>query len=233
MLSPAVTSPLVPSSKNAALGAPPMVVRSPVTASPVLGGSEPGVTLTVSSVSPAATLDGFALPTAVGPVETTEPCGVSEKSSMARPSSAPLASKSIQRIQNVAPGGMLSPVIVALKTVRFAAALPSFAPICTGCCGSDEVERGNTRVHAGVDGCRRRAVLEIEFVGPAGCAEPPFLTRVGDVQARDGRAGVVGERGADDGRQRAASQCPERPVGAAGRAEGVDVARIVDPTPAV
>ena len=83
-----------------------MVVRSPVTASPVLDGSEPGRHIDGEQRHPpAATLDGFALPTAVGPVETTEPCGVSEKSSMARPSSAPLASKSIQRIQNVASGG--------------------------------------------------------------------------------------------------------------------------------
>jgi hypothetical protein len=55
-------------------------------------------------------------------------CGVSEKSSTASPSSADEASESTQRIQNVAPFGTESPLRVVLSTVRFAAALPSFAP---------------------------------------------------------------------------------------------------------
>src|SRR4051794_34436390 len=57
--------------------------------------------------------------------------GVSEKSSMARPSSAPVASSSAQRIQNSAPAGIDSDEIVALSTVLSAAALPFFAPAVT------------------------------------------------------------------------------------------------------
>ena len=58
-------------------------------------------------------------------------CGVSEKSSTARPSSAPVASVSVQRIQNVAPFAMLKPVTVDESAVRSAAALPFFAPVVT------------------------------------------------------------------------------------------------------
>src|ERR1044072_7169359 len=57
------------------------------------------------------------------------PSGVREKSSTARPSSAPVASTSDQRIQKVAPLGMLRPVMVELMTLRLAAALPSDAPV--------------------------------------------------------------------------------------------------------
>src|SRR6476619_7470517 len=58
------------------------------------------------------------------------PCGVIEKSSMARPSSAPDAARSDQRIQNVLPGAIESPVIViGPMTVRSAAALPFLAPV--------------------------------------------------------------------------------------------------------
>src|SRR3954468_474057 len=57
--------------------------------------------------------------------------GVSEKSSTARPSSAPVASVSFQRIQNVAPLAMLSDVIVEESAVRSAAALPFLAPAVT------------------------------------------------------------------------------------------------------
>src|SRR5689334_17040446 len=59
---------------------------------------------------------------------TTAPLGVSEKSSTARPSSAPVASVSFQRIQNVEPLAMLSEEIVLDSAVRSAAALPFFAP---------------------------------------------------------------------------------------------------------
>jgi len=44
--------------------------------------------------------------------------GVSEKSSTARPSSAPVALKSFQRIQKEAPGRIARPVIVWLIAVR-------------------------------------------------------------------------------------------------------------------
>src|SRR5689334_17912490 len=58
---------------------------------------------------------------------TTE-AGVSEKSSTARPSSAPLASVSFQRIQKVAPLAMLKDETVDESAVRSAAALPFLAP---------------------------------------------------------------------------------------------------------
>ena len=63
-----------------------------------------------------------------------ESCGsgapptVSEKSSMAKPSSAPVASKSTQRRQNVLPTGIETLLIVAAKSWRLPAALPSLAP---------------------------------------------------------------------------------------------------------
>src|SRR5262249_35842948 len=66
-------------------------------------------------------------------VDTVAPgvSGVSEKSSTPRPSSAvpgPPRSKSGQRIRNVAPGAMLTGVIVKLRAVRFAARFPFSAP---------------------------------------------------------------------------------------------------------
>ncbi len=51
-----------------------------------------------------------------------------EKSSTARPSSAPEALKSFQRMQNTPPLAMLRLPMVALTAVRFAAPLPSSAP---------------------------------------------------------------------------------------------------------
>src|SRR6478735_8071894 len=58
----------------------------------------------------------------------TEPAGVRLKSSMARPSSAPVALESFQRIQNVAPAGMDRLPTEPDTAVRLAAALPSSAP---------------------------------------------------------------------------------------------------------
>src|SRR3978361_1530593 len=55
--------------------------------------------------------------------------GVREKSSTARPSSAPVASTSVQRIQKVAPLGVLKLEIVDERAVRSAAALPFLAPV--------------------------------------------------------------------------------------------------------
>src|SRR5262245_250162 len=51
MLSPAATSPFVPSSYIACVAEPPRPLRSIATARPVLGGLLPGVTVTVRSVS--------------------------------------------------------------------------------------------------------------------------------------------------------------------------------------
>jgi len=55
--------------------------------------------------------------------------GVRLKLSTARPSSAPDASMSFQRIQNVAPSAMARPVIGDVSETRLAAALPSLAPV--------------------------------------------------------------------------------------------------------
>src|SRR3954465_5768460 len=60
---------------------------------------------------------------------TTTPLGVSERSSTARPSSAPVASVSFQRIQKVAPLGIDRAEIVDESAVRSAAALPFLAPV--------------------------------------------------------------------------------------------------------
>ena len=92
---------------------------------PVEAGLTPGVMLAVRVVGlPAATGLGLADPVPKGaPVSS----GVREKSSTARPSSAPLASVSVQRIQMVAPGGMLT-VMEAPRAVLSAAALPFLAP---------------------------------------------------------------------------------------------------------
>ena len=126
-LSPGVTSPLVPSSANDCDGAPPIAVRSPVTVSPVLVGLAPGVTVTVSSVdSPSPTRLGDAAPVPVGFVVVGTPLALKKKLSTARPSSAPVALKSVHRMKNIAPGGMLNPVMSAERITRFT--LPSSAP---------------------------------------------------------------------------------------------------------
>src|SRR5881394_1876619 len=63
MLSPPVSSPFVPSSKNGCVEEPPIEVRSPVTAKPVLVGFVPGVTVTVRRLDPPGTTTfGFAAP---------------------------------------------------------------------------------------------------------------------------------------------------------------------------
>lgn len=59
---------------------------------------------------------------------TTAPRAASEKSSMASPSSAPLASMSDQRIQKLERAAMSKPAMVALMAMAFAASLPFFAP---------------------------------------------------------------------------------------------------------
>ena len=63
-------------------------------------------------------------------------CGVADaaaavmvKLSTARPSSAPLALKSVQRIQNVAPLASDRPVRLLLSVWKLPAALPSLAPV--------------------------------------------------------------------------------------------------------
>ena len=66
-LLPATASPLVPSSKNCCVAEPPIIDRSPVTASPVLFGTRPGLTVPVRTTeAPCATAEGFAAPVTVG-----------------------------------------------------------------------------------------------------------------------------------------------------------------------
>jgi hypothetical protein len=63
-LSPAVTSPFVPSSRSKIDGRPPIELALAVTMMFVLGGPSAGVTVTVNSVEvPAGTVDGDAPPT--------------------------------------------------------------------------------------------------------------------------------------------------------------------------
>ena len=150
--------------------------------------------------------------------------GVSEKSSTARPSSAPVASVSVQRIQNVAPLAMLSAGIVEESAVRSAAALPFLAPVVDRVRG-DEVEGGDVRPGAGHQVRGVEAVLEVHLVGPPRRPQAPLLAGVGDRQAGDRRAGVVGEAGAEEGDQRAAAQLAQGPLRAGGRAVAVHVAR--------
>ena len=57
--------------------------------------------------------------------------GVSEKSSTARPSSAPEALTSVQRMQKPLPLAMARPAIWLDRGVRLAASLPSLAPVPT------------------------------------------------------------------------------------------------------
>ena len=64
----------------------------------------------------------------VGALSADVPVGVSEKSSIAKPSSLPEMSESFQRIQNVAPLAIASVGITKLTDVRFCVALPSNAP---------------------------------------------------------------------------------------------------------
>src|ERR1043165_1788211 len=116
---------LLPLSTNACAFEPPIADRSPETFKFVLLGFVPGETLTVSTAaSPALTLEGEAVPVPVGLVADRLPCGVIEKSSIARPSSAPDASRSVQRMKKVAPLAMLRLEMVALTVVRLAAVFP-------------------------------------------------------------------------------------------------------------
>src|SRR3954469_16829486 len=88
------------------------------------------VRLTVNGAASRVTVAiGFAGGVMLGAVLPT-PFGVSEKSSTDRPSSAPVASVSVQRMKNVAPFG-IDTVIVVERAVRSAAALPFFAPAVT------------------------------------------------------------------------------------------------------
>src|SRR5258707_10091088 len=71
--SPAVGSPLLPSSKKGWVAGPPIALKSPLTVIPVLAGPLPGVTTTRNSVVPPwATEAGGALPRPVGLEFATE-----------------------------------------------------------------------------------------------------------------------------------------------------------------
>jgi hypothetical protein len=66
------------------------------------------------------------------------PWAVREKSSKARPSSELEMSKSVQRIKNVAPLGMLRSVMLAVIKARFAAAFPSSGPAVAAVLGLEK-----------------------------------------------------------------------------------------------
>ncbi|MEI7686194.1 MAG: hypothetical protein WCL32_14310 [Planctomycetota bacterium] len=80
------------------------------------------------TVCPERMVAGDGAASVVVVVAATSTTGVIEKSSMARPSSEPVALKSCQRIQNVLLFAMLAET-EPLIAVRFAAELPSFAPV--------------------------------------------------------------------------------------------------------
>src|SRR5262245_57304932 len=67
MLSPGVTSPLVPLSKSVCVAEPPTEERLPCTASPVLAGFMPGVTVTLRRDVPPGSVE-VAVPRPVGGV---------------------------------------------------------------------------------------------------------------------------------------------------------------------
>jgi hypothetical protein len=96
--------------------------------------AEVGVCVAATHVAPSTDIShvafAFQLPVAAlrnFRLEAANP-GVRLKSSTASPSSAPEASRSVQRITKVAPFAILSPVMVLLIAVRLAAAFPSSAP---------------------------------------------------------------------------------------------------------
>ena len=99
ILSDAVTSPCVASSYKVWVDDPPSELISAVTVIPELVGIVPGVTVAVSNVAaPVATVAGAALPITDRFVGVAAVVGVSEKSSTASPSSAPLILKSVHLI---------------------------------------------------------------------------------------------------------------------------------------
>ena len=97
------------------------------------------VTLRLASFGSVAPFAGTVAVTD-GAVSTTgtSNVGVIEKSSTASPSSELVALKSVQRIQNEAPLGMLNPESVLAMAVRLAAALPSSAPAVPAATGLEK-----------------------------------------------------------------------------------------------
>ena len=109
--------------------------------------------------------------------------GVSEKSSTARPSSAPVALKSVHRIQKVVPGGMPRPSMTLSSAVRFAAAWPSSAPIAAVVFGAVKSRAFDVDPCAGRQAGGVEAVLKIDAIGAAGGTQTPLFTGVRNRQA--------------------------------------------------
>ncbi len=167
---------------------------------------------------------GVVLTTVGAASAATEPCGVSEKSSTASPSSEPVTLTSLQRIHTVAPGREGQAVD------RAGQGGPVRSGVAVGGADRGRVRAGEVQgvdVGPGAVGHRRRvgAVLEVQAVGPRRSAHAPLLAGVGDVQRRDGAAGAVGEAGPDGRDQAAALQPTQRALGAGRGAEAVRVTR--------
>ena len=81
-----------------------------------------------ASATPVAALAGVVLVTVGGTSTGGAPAGAKVMSSMARPSSAPVALKSVQRTNSESPTPSVRPVIEPLMAVWFGAALPFNAP---------------------------------------------------------------------------------------------------------
>ena len=152
---------------------------------------------------------------------------MSEKSSMARPSSAPEALKSSHRIQKEPPSRMFRPVIVDREAGAVRGDVADQRAHAPGRDRRREIQAVVVGPCAGGEGRRVGAELKVEAVDPSGRAEAPHLARVGDGHGRNRSTGVVGELGTQRRRERAAQQRPEGAFGVAGRAEAVGVSGVV------
>src|SRR6266542_4951515 len=104
---------------SACVAEPPIAVRSQDTAKLADEGFCPGVIVPLSVVcSPGPAGLGEAEPVAVGLIEMLLVPTVMVTSSIAIPSSLPLVSLSVQRIQKLWPSGIVRPLIVALINCR-------------------------------------------------------------------------------------------------------------------
>ena len=149
---------------------------------------------------------------------------VSEKSSIARPSSAPDALASLQRRAKVAPFAILSAEIVDDKLVKNPMLLPTRAPadpVVSGVMKSSGFQSSQVPV---VELRGIQAVLKIELIRAARCAEAPFLPLVGNGERRDRAAGIVVEEDAERRNQGSTLQSAEGAVGRSGDPVAVTVA---------
>ena len=148
--------------------------------------------------------------------------GVTEKSSIESPSSAPAALKSVQRMRNDAPGGIAIPPI-ALLTAALASVSAPTDPVVTG----ELKSNGSTSIQVpALNDVASRLYLEVETVGATSRSQPPLFARVADIDAGDRLIRAVREDRADRGNQAATLQTPESSLDAACPAKAVGVAGI-------